>query len=40
MFKDSDLNPIEEAQGYQRLMDEFGYDQDKVAKFIGKSRTH
>jgi len=35
-----DLNPIEEAQGYQRLMDEFGYDQDKVAKFIGKSRTH
>jgi len=35
-----DLNPIEEAQGYQRLMNEFGYDQDKVAKFIGKSRTH
>ena len=35
-----DLNPIEEAQGYQRLMSEFGYDQDKVAKFIGKSRTH
>jgi len=35
-----DLNPIEEAQGYKRLMDEFGYDQDKVAKFIGKSRTH
>ena len=35
-----DLNSIEEAQGYQRLMDEFGYDQDKVAKFIGKSRAH
>ena len=35
-----DLNSIEEAQGYQRLMDEFGYDQEKVAKFIGKSRTH
>jgi len=35
-----DLNPIEEAQGYQRLMDEFGYDQEKVAKFIGKSRAH
>ena len=36
----SDLNPIEEAQGYKRLIDEFSYDQDKVAKFIGKSRTH
>ena len=35
-----DLNPIEEAQGYQRLIDEFNYDQDKVAKFIGKSRAH
>jgi len=35
-----DLNPIEEAEGYQRLIDEFGYDQEKVAKFIGKSRTH
>ncbi len=35
-----DLNPIEEAQGYKRLMDEFGYDQEKVAKFIGKSRAH
>ena len=35
-----DLNPIEEAQGYQRLIDEFDYDQDKVAKFIGKSRAH
>ena len=35
-----DLNPIEEAEGYKRLMDEFGYDQEKVAKFIGKSRAH
>ena len=35
-----DLNSIEEAQGYQRLMTEFGYDQEKVAKFIGKSRAH
>jgi len=36
----SDLNPIEEAAGYRRLMDEFSYDQEKVGKFIGKSRTH
>ena len=36
----SDLNPIEEAQGYQRLIDEFNYDQEKVSKFIGKSRAH
>ena len=36
----SDLNPIEEAAGYKRLMDEFAYDQEKVGKFIGKSRTH
>ena len=35
-----DLNAIEEAQGYQRLIDDFGYDQEKVAKFIGKSRSH
>ena len=35
-----DLNPIEEANGYKRLIDEFKYDQDKVSKFIGKSRTH
>lgn len=35
-----DLNPIEEAYGYKRLIDEFNYDQDKVAKFIGKSRVH
>ncbi len=35
-----DLNPIEEAEGYKRLIDEFAYDQDKVSKFIGKSRAH
>jgi len=35
-----DLNPLEEAQGYKRLIDEFSYDQEKVAKFIGKSRSH
>ena len=35
-----DLNPIEEANGYKRLIDEYKYDQDKVAKFIGKSRAH
>ena len=36
----NDLNPIEEAQGYQRLIEEFSYDQEKVAQFIGKSRSH
>tara|TARA_Y100000741_G_scaffold267641_1_gene207950 strand:+ start:564 stop:1412 length:849 start_codon:yes stop_codon:yes gene_type:complete len=36
----SDLNPIEEAKGYKKLIDEFNYDQEKVAKFIGKSRAH
>jgi len=35
-----DLNPLEEAQGYRRLIDEFNYDQEKVSKFIGKSRSH
>ena len=35
-----DLNPIEEAEGYKRLIDEFSYDQDKVSKFIGKSRAY
>ena len=35
-----DLNPLEEAQGYKRLIDEFSYDQEKVAKFIGKSRSY
>tara|TARA_Y100000591_G_scaffold128486_1_gene110054 strand:- start:224 stop:1066 length:843 start_codon:yes stop_codon:yes gene_type:complete len=36
----NDLNPLEEAQGYRRLIDEFAYDQEKVSKFIGKSRSH
>ena len=36
----SDLNAIEEAEGYKKLIDEFNYDQEKVSKFIGKSRTH
>ncbi|MDA9598413.1 ParB/RepB/Spo0J family partition protein, partial [Candidatus Pelagibacter sp.] len=35
-----DLNPFEEAQGYKRLIDDFNYDQEKVSKFIGKSRSH
>jgi len=35
-----DLNPLEEAQGYKKLIDEFSYDQDKVSKFIGKSRSY
>jgi len=36
----NDLNAIEEARGYQRLIEEFSYDQEKVAEFIGKSRSH
>ena len=35
-----DLNPLEEAQGYKRLIDEFSYDQEKLSKFIGKSRSY
>ena len=35
-----DLNAIEEAEGYKRLIDEFSYDQEQVAKFICKSRSH
>ena len=35
-----DLNPIEEARGYQRLIDEFSYNQDKLSNFIGKSRSY
>ncbi len=35
-----DLNIIEEAKGYKRLSDEFGYDQDKIANFMSKSRSH
>ena len=36
----ADLNPLEEAQGYHALMDEFGNSQDEIAKIIGKSRSH
>ena len=36
----TDLNPLEEAQGYQRLIKDFSYDQEKVSKFIGKSRSY
>jgi len=35
-----DLNVIEEARGYKRLADEFGYDHEKIAKFMSKSRSH
>ena len=35
-----DLNPLEEALGYKRLIDDFNYDQEKVSKFIGKSRSY
>ena len=35
-----DLNPLEEAQGYKRLIDDFSYDHEKVSKFIGKSRSY
>ena len=36
----NDLNAVEEAKGYERLIKEFSYDQEKVSKFIGKSRSH
>ena len=35
-----DLNPIEEAKGYQKLIDDFNYNQEKLSKFIGKSRSY
>jgi len=35
-----DLNPVEEAKGYQKLIDDFNYNQDKLSKFIGKSRSY
>ena len=35
-----DLNIIEEAKGYKRLNEEFGYDQDKIANIMSKSRSH
>jgi ParB family transcriptional regulator, chromosome partitioning protein len=36
----ADLNPLEEAAGYQRLMEEFGYTQEKLSPIVGKSRSH
>ena len=35
-----DLNPIEEARGYQKLVDDFSYNQEKLSQFIGKSRSY
>ena len=35
-----DLNPIEEAESYKNLIENFGYDHEKVSQFIGKSRSH
>ena len=35
-----DLNPIDEARGYQRLVDDFNYNQEKLSQFIGKSRSY
>tara|TARA_B110000263_G_scaffold245834_1_gene255994 strand:- start:140 stop:1000 length:861 start_codon:yes stop_codon:yes gene_type:complete len=35
-----DLNVIEEAKGYERLAEEFGYDHEKIATFMSKSRSH
>ena len=40
MFKEMILIHLEEAQGYQRLINDFSYDQEKVSKFIGKSRSY
>ncbi|HGG64699.1 MAG TPA: ParB/RepB/Spo0J family partition protein [Rhodobacteraceae bacterium] len=36
----ADLNPVEEAAGYQQLMDKFGHTQEKLAAALGKSRSH
>jgi ParB family transcriptional regulator, chromosome partitioning protein len=36
----ADLNPLEEADGYRALMDEFGNSQDEIAKTVGKSRSY
>ena len=35
-----DLNPIEEAKSYQRLINDFNYNQEKLSKFVGKSRSY
>ncbi len=36
----ADLNPLEEAEGYRSLIDEFGNSQEEIAKIVGKSRSH
>ena len=36
----ADLNPLEEAEGYRALLEEFGNGQEEIAKIIGKSRSH
>jgi ParB family chromosome partitioning protein len=36
----SDLNPLEEAEGYRALMEDFSHTQDDIAKMVGKSRSH
>jgi ParB family transcriptional regulator, chromosome partitioning protein len=36
----ADLNPLEEAEGYRALLEEFGNSQDEIAKIVGKSRSH
>ena len=36
----TDLNPLEEASGYQSLVNEFNHSQDDIAKIVGKSRSH
>ncbi len=36
----TDLNPLEEAAGYEQLMEQFGYVQADLAKVVGKSRSH
>jgi ParB family chromosome partitioning protein len=35
-----DLSPLEEAEGFRRLMEEFGHTQEALAKVVGKSRSH
>ena len=36
----ADLNPVEEATGFQQLMDRFGHTQERLAEALGKSRSH
>lgn len=35
-----DLNPVEEAEGYRRLMEDFGHTQESISRILGKSRSH